>query len=308
LLNPEKPEKTRIFHLAAVILAMLLWSTAFAASKKAYLTIPPLTLGAGRSLVATLGLFLVALALGQLRLPRRQDLFLLVLSGILGVTCNFVLQNIAISLTSASEGVMICATFPLITVILERLVHGVGVSPGKAIGIGLAIIGVAVITGLHNLGEENNWRLLGDLLLMLNGIAWTFYSFLTRRFIKVYSPISLTFFQTAAGTIFLLPLTCLEVSQWQAPSATAIGITIFLGLFCSVGGYLAYNFGLERLSTGTAVSLFNLMPVFGVLFAVLTLREDIDLIQLAGGVIVMVGVFLSVCGKNTPEETAEKVT
>jgi drug/metabolite transporter (DMT)-like permease len=48
----------------------------------------------------------------------------------------------------------------------------------------------------------------------------------------------------------------------------------------------------------------NLVPVFGVLFAVLLLGEPVGLLQVGGGLVVIAGVTLSVRGdpKEDPED------
>ena len=68
---------------------------------------------------------------------------------------------------------------------------------------------------------------------------------------------------------------------------------IYLSLGCSVGAFLLYNFGLKKLSAATSVSLMNLVPVFGIIFPALFLKEIITIEQILGGVIVIVGVILS---------------
>lgn len=48
------------------------------------------------------------------------------------------------------------------------------------------------------------------------------------------------------------------------------------------------------LDTSSAVSMMNLVPIFGVLFAVLLLGEPLELLQVLGGLVVVTGVALSV--------------
>jgi drug/metabolite transporter (DMT)-like permease len=68
---------------------------------------------------------------------------------------------------------------------------------------------------------------------------------------------------------------------------------LYLGVFCSVIAFLLYNFGLRKLSSSSAMTLMNLVPIFGVLFSVLLLNEVLSINQLIGGVIIILGVVLS---------------
>ncbi|MDQ3442351.1 MAG: DMT family transporter [Chloroflexota bacterium] len=53
-------------------------------------------------------------------------------------------------------------------------------------------------------------------------------------------------------------------------------------MFCSVLAFLLYARGLRGLDAGTAVGLMNLVPVFGLVLALLVLREPVQLVQAVG--------------------------
>nr|WP_248297903.1 hypothetical protein [Streptomyces sp. S1D4-11] len=52
------------------------------------------------------------------------------------------------------------------------------------------------------------------------------------------------------------------------PGATASSLLVHLALAWSVGGFLLYNYGLGRMASSVAVNILNLVPVFGVIGAV----------------------------------------
>jgi drug/metabolite transporter (DMT)-like permease len=67
-----------------------------------------------------------------------------------------------------------------------------------------------------------------------------------------------------------------------------------MGLFCSILAFLFYARGLRNVDPGSAVSLMNLVPVFGLIFAAVGLREPVSVTQVVGGLVVIAGVLLSV--------------
>ena len=72
--------------------------------------------------------------------------------------------------------------------------------------------------------------------------------------------------------------------------------------------FLLYARGLRGLDASSAVSVMNLVPVFGVLFAVLLLGEPVGLLQVVGGLVVIAGVTLSVRGDpDDPGEVPREV-
>lgn len=61
-----------------------------------------------------------------------------------------------------------------------------------------------------------------------------------------------------------------------------------------LAAFLLYARGLKKLDAGSAVSLMNLVPVFGLGLAVVGLREQVSVAQVQGGLIVIAGVALNV--------------
>ncbi|MFF7886644.1 EamA family transporter [Streptomyces sp. NPDC020794] len=45
-------------------------------------------------------------------------------------------------------------------------------------------------------------------------------------------------------------------------------LLVHLAVACSVGGFLLYNYGLRRVASSVAVNILYLVPVFGVIGAV----------------------------------------
>lgn len=110
--------------------------------------------------------------------------------------------------------------------------------------------------------------------------------------------ITISFYQTVAGAITFIPLAFIEKSSWKIPSMESFLMLLYLGIFCSVIAFLLYNYGLRKLSSSSAVTLMNLVPIFGVLFSVIILHEVVRISQVIGGIIVILGVVLSVRETN----------
>jgi drug/metabolite transporter (DMT)-like permease len=76
-----------------------------------------------------------------------------------------------------------------------------------------------------------------------------------------------------------------------------------LGVLCSVVALLLYARDLKGLDASSAVSVMNLVAVFGVLFAILLLGEPLVLPRVLGELVVAAGTALSV--QANPEDTRE---
>ncbi len=284
--------------LLSVGAAVLLWSTSFVATKLALVDIPPLTLAAFRFWLAAGLLVTIVAASGRLARPSPVDTLRFIAGGLLGITAYFSLENLGVHFATAADAALLVASYPAITLLLEALVHRSAVSWSRLAGAGVAMIGVALIVS-NGLGQASgDRRVLGDVLLVAGGIVWALYTFVTRRSLQTFPVLTVTCYQTVAGAVAFLPLVWIEQDRWQAPSGGSVLVTVYLGVFCSVLAFLLYARGLRGLDAGTAVGLMNLVPVFGLVLALLVLNEPVRFVQVAGGLIVIAGVGLSV--RQTP--------
>lgn len=291
--------------ILSILGALIIWSSSFVAIKFAYETFPPITLGAARFVVAALILGSLSLLPQNRKKLEKKDIIPVAVSGLSGITLYAVLQNIAMQWTSASNATLIIASYPIITVLLETLIYKTKLNVFKIVGIVVAFAGVFVLSYIKPEERQHN-ELLGIIMLIVAGIAWAFYNFLTKKVVNNYPPITLLFYQTLFGAIFMLPLSLFERSAWMAPTTMSLLMMLFLGVFCSVIAYLLYNLGLKSLSPSVVISMLNLVPLFGVMFSFLLLGEAITLRMVIGGAIIILGVMLSV--RRTKKEIALEAT
>ena len=289
--------------ILSVLGALILWGSSFVAIKFAYTTYPPLTLAAVRFVVATIILgALTLLPQNRVRL-QKKDLLTVVICGLTGIFLYAVLQNIAMQWTSASSATLIIASYPIITLLMESLIYKKKLSGIKIVAILIAIVGVVILSYVKSEARVKG-ELLGIILFIIAGIGWAVYNFMMKSVVNHYPPITLQFYTTLVGTIFLLPLALLERGQWREPTLLSFSMMMFLGVFCSVVAYLLYNRGLKTMAPSTVTSMLNLMPIIGVFFSWLLLGEQVTLRKIIGGAIVIFGVMLSVRKSKTEVDPA----
>ncbi|KWW18695.1 MULTISPECIES: EamA family transporter [Peribacillus] len=296
----QQNAKTKIgssIYLYASIVAVLLWSTSFVATKIAYTSFTPLTLGAARFVIAAVILGIILLCKKDKTKPPIKDIGLMSVSGVLGTTIYFGLENIGVEITTASNAAIIVASYPAITALIEFLFYRIKIPWIKGLGIAIAMFGVFQIS-YNPQSQEGEQQLIGNIILIVAGFVFAFYNFTTRKVVKKYSMITISFYQTVAGAITFIPLAFIEKSSWKIPSMESFLMLLYLGIFCSVIAFLLYNYGLRKLSSSSAVTLMNLVPIFGVLFSVIILHEVVRISQVIGGIIVILGVVLSVRETN----------
>ncbi len=288
----EKSRPARRLALLSVLAAVVLWSTSYVVTKVGVSDIPPLTYGAIRFSFAVVLAAVLAPFIRLEPVPVR-DLLRLALGGLLGITTYFALQNLGVQRTSASEATLLVASFPAITMLLEVIFRKAQVSLIRFAGVGIAFAGVYLIMGQTS-SAAGPRRLEGDVMLLATGLVWALYNFATQNVVQRYSMFTVIFWQTTIGAAAFLPLALLEAGAWQTPTPAALLGALYLGAFCSVAAFMLYGYGLRGLDPGSAVSMTNLVPIFGLVLAVVGLHEEVSLMQVVGGLIVVGGVTLSV--------------
>ncbi|NRG30978.1 DMT family transporter [Niallia circulans] len=279
-----------IYYLACIS-AVILWSGSFITTKLAYETFAPIQLGAGRTLIAALIIWIIRKITNSTEKIRNKDRKRLFLSGLLGITLYFTLENIGVQMTSASNAALIVASFPAITALLEFFLYRSKPSLQKILGIFLAITGVAILTQIKV--DGSNQSFWGNLILLGAGIVWACYNFVTKDITRKYSAMTITSYQMTVGTLCFIPFLLWEDEAWKMPNVISITSLLFLSIGCSVAAFILYNYGLKKLSASASVSLMNLVPVLGIVFSVFLLKEIVTLSQVIGGAIVIIGVILS---------------
>ncbi len=282
------------WHYLATVGALIIWSSSFIATKVAYRTFAPITLAAARFFVALILLWVARRVLKERVRPTWREFLPIAFSGFMGITLYFLLENVGLTLTTASSAALIVASFPAITLAGERIVYKTPITLRQVAGIALAIVGVYLISVGSEAAEGAENPLMGNLILLGTGIVWTAYIFSTRRVVGRFPAVTLSFYQTLAGFAGFLPFTLFEVKKWQAPDLPSLAMLLYLGALCSVAAYLMYNFGLRRLKPSTSAFLMNLVPIFGTLFSVILLGETLTRRHMAGGALVILGVVVSV--------------
>ena len=297
----SEQKQSNAISILSVLGALILWGSSFVAIKIAYTTYPPLTLAVVRFVVATVILgALTLLPQNRVRL-QKKDILTVVICGFTGIMLYAVLQNIAMQWTSASSATLIIASYPIITLLMESAIYKKKLSGIKIVAILIAIVGVVILSYVKSESRVQG-ELFGIILFINAGIGWAVYNFMMKRVVNHYPPITLQFYTTLFGTIFLLPLALLERGQWREPTLLSFSMMMFLGVFCSVVAYLLYNRGLKTMAPSTVTSMLNLMPIIGVFFSWVLLGEQVTLRKIIGGAIVIFGVMLSVRKSKTEAE------
>lgn len=282
------------YYLVEMI-PVLFWGASYMATAVAYETTGPLQLGMIRAVLAAALFFGFRLLTSKRDSIAARDLPRTALAGLFGGTLYFACQNTGLAMTSSSNAALITSSYPAIIFVMECLYRR-RIPPFRQIaGVLIAIGGVLLLTGLGASASEKSGAgsLLGDILLISAGVMWGFYCLINQKLSERYSPSLLTGWQMLFGAVFFVPFVIGEGHAWIMPTARSLSAVLFLSVGCSLLSFLAYNYALTGISVTAAATLLNLQPVVGVLCSWAFLGETVTLRQIAGGAVIVAGVWLS---------------
>ncbi|MDD6042707.1 MAG: DMT family transporter [Eubacteriaceae bacterium] len=287
----EKTTNKTQYYLATLA-AILFWSSSYIITKIAYTTFPPITLGAIRTIVAAAILFVIIKVGKKSEKIEKGDMKYLCLAGLFGVTLYFALQNVGIDYTSSSAAALISGAYPALIALMEFAVFRMIPSKKKAFGLGIAIIGVYMLSTTGG-GETASNPILGNIFMLIAGISWGVYNFVIKNINEKYTPLTITYYQMVFGGIFFIPLALTEMKDWMMPTPASLASMLFLAIGCSIIAFLLYNFGLKGLTASSVTAMINVMPVIGLILGVTVLHDPIIAKQIIGGAIAIIGVVFS---------------
>ena len=252
----------------------------------------------GLAALVFIGIALVAER--SLRIARR-DLLVVVFAGVV-VWVNQMGFVYALKTTSASVIALILAATPIFAALIG-LAFGTERLPRRFwLGAALSFLGVAFVA--LGAGGELGGDVAGVLLGILTAATWAIYSILVTPLMRRYSPsrISAVVLAVSWIGIVLVGLPQTRSQDWQLGSEVWA-----LLVFATLGPLVVTNIlwfkSLDRIGASRATLATNLQPFVAALFAVVLLGETIDAVQIAGGLLIGVGILAA--RRRTPVSPGE---
>ena len=188
-------------------------------------------------------------------------------AGLCGICLYYLLENIALTYTLASNVGIIISVAPFFTAILSRfLLPGEEkFRPSFVLGFLLAMAGIFLI-GWNGTRLELNP--MGDLLAVLAAVMWACYSVLTKKISEFgYETVLTTRRVFLYGLLFMIPALFLFDFHWEPVRLTSpvyFFNLLFLGLGASALCFVTWNFSVKILGAIKTSVYIYLVPVIDV--------------------------------------------
>ena len=300
-------DKTVTAHFIAFT-TIVFWATTFIATKLLLEDFTPIEILITRFTLGTIALGVAEILMRKKSGTRkpfnwRQEL-LFAGAGATGITLYYLLENIALTYSTASNVGIIVSIAPLTTAMLAFLfLREEHPGPAFLVGFTTALVGVALVLFNGKVVLKVNPR--GDILALMATLAWAIYSILLRKIdTSTYHVVEYTRRIFCYGLLFMVPAALsmgvtLHVDDFT-PRNT--GLLLFLGFGASALCFVSWNHAVKILGALKTSAYIYLTPLVSCATAALVLNEKITPMAIGGCALILTGLYLSERKTRLPQK------
>jgi len=304
---PSPEVKTTPFRAYIVILIAIVATSSAAILIRLALDedMPPLLIACARLLIATVALTPIVLRRYRERLARlsSDELKLIALSGIC-LAIHFTAWVTSLQFTTVLVSVVIVSTGPIWVAILEVIFLHIRLSRLVVIGLLVALTGGLIIgiplNGALDAGqaaEDFNATAAGALLSLVGALTVSVYLLIGRKLrtkLPVIPYVWLVYGVASISTLIVIGATSTPVSGFRPQGYLVL---LAMGLVPQLLGHSSLNYLLEHFPAAMVSMFSQLEPIGSAILAVVLFRELPPGKQIAGSIIIIIGVILASRGE-----------
>lgn len=226
---------------------------------------------------------------------QKKEIIPLILCALTAIALNQMLFIKGLSLTFSIHASLLTLITPIMITIIAARILKEKLTTEKVIGLAMGASGAIVLIASKEPTAPGENIILGDFLVLLSAVSYTFYFILVKPFINKYSAIYVMRWIFTFGFFLILPLCINEFSKISWNIFT-LKDWFFLFLLTVPGTFLAYVFnayGIKTLNASVAGAYIYSQPVFAVSIAMIFLHEQLSFYKILAAVLIFTGVFLS---------------
>ena len=281
-----------------LVCTTLIWSINFIIGKFAYLfEVPPLSLNFLRWTLVWLLLFPFTYKeiLLNIELIKKNIIYLTILA-ITSVSAFNSLVYLALNYTQAIDSILMISIIPVFVLFLSSVLGVEKFNFYQLAGLIVSFTGVLIIFSNADLNKILNLNFnIGNVWMLLAVVCWALYSSLLKKKKLPFSTLGLVEILASIGLIFLIPQFIGEQMYGKEIKFNKVFFLIlfFVTLFASIGAYYSWNKAIELIGPNRASIFLHLMPVFGVILAIVLLKEKFQMYHFIGATFIVTGIYLS---------------
>lgn len=285
----------------------LVWGSSYLWIKIALREVGPFTLVLFRVLFASLGL--VFFAFSAKTAFKTKWFWKFAVVGFFNVAMPFVLISWAEESISSGMAAILNSTVPLFTIVIAPLfIKEERLTVARVLGFLLGFTGVIILMS-NKLGADSRSTIAGIAAMLIAACSYAVSGVFARKRMSDIPVEAVSFGQMAGALCFILPAALIVEAPFRFPALPSTYLALlWLGLLgscvCTLVWYsLLYSVGPTRTSMNS-----YLLPLVGVLLGAVILGEKIDWHVLAGGVLILLAIFIVNSGRSRIQPSQVRLT
>lgn len=291
-------DKNNVIPYLAAIISSTIFGLSFLFSKMALTVASPLALVAFRFLLA----FVVMSALIMFKVIKvnykNKPIKELIILGLAEPVVYFIFETYGIRETSSSIAGLMLSIIPIAVTILGVYFLKEIPSIKRIMYIVISVSGVALI-GIMSASSNEGTSVRGIFLLLGAVITAGFFTIISRKASKYFTPIEITYFMMVLGAIFfnLILISALinrgEILTYFEPlrNSKFICSVLYLGILSSIVAYLLINYTLSKIEASNTSVFSNTSTIVSVVAGVVILKETFHFYDFIGSALILIGVW-----------------
>lgn len=291
----------------ALLCSSVFFGLNFVISKEVLMVISPVGLNALRFLAGALAFWFISLFIKQEKVSRR-DLLILLGGSALGLMLNQILFVQGLSRTSAINASIISTTVPMLTMIFSAMILKEPISWMKILGVFIGGVGAVflVVSSIHGFDKDSS--LLGDLLCLASGAAYSLFLVITKPISQRYSPVTVMKWMFLFAVVLIIPfsmnsITSIDYARLDTQHLLSLG---FVLIFATIIPYFLIPVAQKRLRPTTQAMYNYVLPIVATALAVYTGTGTLTITKVIASILVFLGVYIVTRSKSRADLEAKK--
>lgn len=277
---------------------VLIWAVSWPVIKIGVGQIPPIWYGCLRYAIAALILFGLVAVRGELALPPRSDLPLVIVSGALQMAAYSALTGLALTILPPGRASVLAFSTPVLVAPLAAWRLGEKVTSRIAAGVMIGCAGIVIIASpSFAVGGK---QAMAYAMLMGAAAAWAVTIVTVRGHRFKSSALSLAPWQMLIAAVLLLPVAISAEGALGELTLLGAATLAYVAPVATAFAYWAVVEAGRRFSASTTSMALLTTPGVGLLISAWTLGEPINASLLTGMALTATGIRLTIASQAKP--------
>lgn len=227
----------------------------------------------------------------------KGDFKKLMLLAVFGVVVNQVFFIWGLSLTQPINSAIIMVSNPIAVMLFTIFIFKEKITTLKLTGLAFGVIGALTLLlfkshGSFSIGSET---IVGDLMTLANSLSWAVFVVMAKPYMQKYQTVTVMKWIFLFGFIYICPFGTIELMgvKWNSLTSQTIFAMAFVVVATTFLAYLLNTYALKALSSSVVSMYIYLQPFLATFIAVLLGKDELTVIKVVSGTLIISGVYLA---------------